>query len=157
VALAPLVEAPSSIPGATPGGAGFGVPDGVVGSVLSQVPQLPAHPRQAVSDWPAPDQPPKPAERVRLGGDVLAAKIIRKVIPVYPPLARQARISGTVQLAGVVDRYGTVSSLQVVSGHPLLVEAALDAVRQWRYSPTLLNGQPVEVTAPITVHFTLAQ
>ncbi len=83
------------------------------------------------------------------------AKLLRRVIPSYPPLARQARISGTVQLVGVIARDGTIEDLRVVSGHPLLVKAALDAVRQWVYKPTLLNGEPVEVICPIDVHFTL--
>ena len=78
-------------------------------------------------------------------------------MPVYPPLARQARISGTVRLEGVISRTGHVINLQVVSGHPLLATAALDAVRQWVYRPTLLNGEAVEVIAPIEVHFTLSQ
>ena len=78
-------------------------------------------------------------------------------MPVYPPLARQMRLSGTVRLEGVISRTGQVINLQVVSGHPMLTSAALDAVRQWIYSPTLLNGEPVEVIAPIEVHFTLSQ
>ena len=88
---------------------------------------------------------------------MLAAKIVRKVIPAYPPLARQARVSGTVQLLGVIGKDGTVQQLQVISGHPLLVSAAVEAVKQWLYRPTLLNGEPVEVVAPIDVNFTLAQ
>jgi protein TonB len=99
-------------------------------------------------------QPDKP---LRLGGEVLAAKLVKKVIPVYPSLARQVRISGKVELLGVIARDGTIQHLQVVSGHPLLVQAALEAVRQWIYSPTLLNGQAMEVIAPISVNFTLAQ
>ncbi len=86
-----------------------------------------------------------------------AAKIIKKVIPTYPPLARQARVSGTVQLVGIIAKDGTIQQLQVASGHPLLVKAALDAVRQWIYRPTLLNGQAVEVIAPIDVIFSLSQ
>jgi len=94
---------------------------------------------------------------VLMGGDVQAAKLIKKVIPAYPPLARRARVSGTVRLLGVVAKDGTVQRLELMSGHPLLSQAALDAVRQWVYKPTLLNGQPVEVQAPIDVIFTLAQ
>jgi protein TonB len=92
---------------------------------------------------------------VRLGGVVLSALLIKKVIPVYPSLARQARISGAVHLEGILAKDGTIRNLQVLSGHPLLVPAALDAVRQWVYRPTLLNGVPVEVIAPIDVVFTL--
>jgi len=92
-----------------------------------------------------------------VGGDVQAAKLVKKVTPLYPQMARQVRVSGTVELIGVIAKDGTIQQLQVVSGHPLLVKAALDAVRQWIYSPTLLNGQAVEVIAPINVHFTLWQ
>jgi protein TonB len=92
---------------------------------------------------------------LRIGGDVLAAKIIRRVVPVYPALAKQARVSGTVKLIGVISKDGTIQQLQVVSGHPLLVSSALEAVRQWVYRPTHLNGEPVEVVAPIDVNFTL--
>jgi protein TonB len=97
-----------------------------------------------------------PAKPTRVGGDVQEAKLLKKVVPAYPPLARQARVSGTVQLIGVIAKDGTIQQLQVVSGHPLLVKAALDAVRQWIYRPTLLNGQAVEVIAPIDVIFSLS-
>ncbi len=93
--------------------------------------------------------------RIAIGGNVLAAKLIKKVVPAYPALARQARISGTVHLEGIVSKDGTIRNLQVINGHPLLVPAAVDAVRQWVYRPTLLNGVPVEVIAPIDVVFTL--
>jgi periplasmic protein TonB len=71
-------------------------------------------------------------------------------------LARNMRVSGTVKLHAIVARDGTVRELKVISGHPLLVQAAVEAVRQWLYQPTLLNGEPVEVNAPVDVHFTLA-
>ncbi len=99
--------------------------------------------------------PSKPPAQLQVGGDVQAAKIITRIIPAYPALARQTRISGTVKLIGVIAKDGTVQKLQVVSGHPFLVQAALAAVRQWVYRPTLLNGEPVEVIAPIEVIFTL--
>jgi len=99
---------------------------------------------------------PAPVKVVRLGGAVQEAKLINKVIPLYPPLARAARISGKVQLTALIGRDGTVKELQVVNGHPLLVRAAVDAVRQWVYSPTKLNGEAVEVIAPIDVNFTLS-
>jgi periplasmic protein TonB len=94
---------------------------------------------------------------IPVGGDVQAAKLIRKVVPGYPALARQARVSGIVRLVGIVATDGTVRNLQLISGHALLTQAALDAVKQWIYQPTLLNGQPVEVIAPIDVIFTLSQ
>ena len=85
------------------------------------------------------------------------AKILRKVIPLYPPLARAARISGVVRLIGTIGKDGTIQNLQIVSGHPMLARAAVEAVEQWVYKPTLLNGNPVEVIAPIEVNFTLGQ
>ena len=86
-----------------------------------------------------------------------AARLVNRVQPLYPPLARQTRISGTVKLHAIIGKNGAVEQLQVVSGHPLLVQSALDAVRQWRYQPTLLNGDPVEVDTEIDVVFSLAQ
>ena len=105
-----------------------------------------------------PTQTAKPAtpKPVPVGGNVRQPKLIREVRPPYPPLARQARIQGVVKITAIVSRDGTVQSLQVVSGHPLLVAAALDAVRQWIYEPTLLNGAPVEVVLVVDVNFRLS-
>ncbi len=85
------------------------------------------------------------------------AKLVRKVIPEYPPIARAARISGIVHLVGTIGKDGTIRDLQLISGHPMLARAALEAVEQWIYKPTLLNGNPVEVIAPIEVSFTLGR
>ncbi|MGA2572011.1 MAG: energy transducer TonB [Terracidiphilus sp.] len=82
--------------------------------------------------------------------------LLQRIDPVYPPIARAARISGTVVLDAVISKTGSVESLHVVSGHPMLVQAALDAVRQWRYRPFLLNGMPVEVQTTVTVTFTVS-
>ena len=82
---------------------------------------------------------------------------MRKVIPVYPRLAIIARISGTVRLTGIIGKDGLIQQLQVIDGPQLLVQAAVDAVRQWVYRPTMLSGKPVEVIAPIDVNFTLTQ
>jgi protein TonB len=102
--------------------------------------------------------PPKPAQsRIKVGGNVTAARLQNKVSPVYPALARQTRISGTVRLHAIIAKDGTVQQLEVLSGHPLLVQSALDAVRQWRYQPTLLNGEPVEVDTTVDVIFSLNQ
>jgi len=102
--------------------------------------------------------PPKPVQsRIKVGGNVTAAKIINRTAPNYPALARQTRISGTVRLHAIIAKDGTVQQLEVLSGHPLLVQAALDAVRQWRYQPTLLNGEPVEVDTTVDVIFSLNQ
>ena len=95
--------------------------------------------------------PPKP---VRIS-QLQQATPIRKVDPVYPVLAKQAHISGTVELMGVLGTDGRIHELRVVSGHPLLIQAAMDAVKQWVFAPTILNGQPVEVQAPIQVTFVL--
>jgi periplasmic protein TonB len=103
---------------------------------------------------PPPPPPPK-ITRTKVGGNVQEAKIISRPNPIYPPLARQARIQGKVQLHAIIDKEGRVSQLEVVSGHPLLVKAALDAVQNWRYQPTILNGEPVEVDTTIDVNFVL--
>ncbi len=92
---------------------------------------------------------------IRVGGNVQAARIIKKVAPVYPKEAQKERISGTVRLHVIIDTEGGIKQLEVISGHPLLQQAALDAVRQWTYQPTLLNGNPVEVDTTIDVIFTL--
>ena len=99
-------------------------------------------------------QPGTP-ERITVAGNVQAAKIIRRVSHLYPPMAREARIQGTVRFTAIIGVNGTVMQIQLISGHPLLVQAATDAVRQWTYSPTLVNGVPVEVVTQIDVNFTL--
>ena len=100
---------------------------------------------------------PSVPQRVLVTSTIEAAKLISRVQPAYPALAIQARIQGNVVLHAIIGRDGQVSELQVLSGHPLLVSAAVEAVRQWRYSPTLLNGQAVEVETTITVSFVLGQ
>jgi protein TonB len=128
--------------GGVPGGVAGGSMGGVLGGVIGGAGTAPP--------------PPKPAQsRIRQGGAVQAALLVNKVQPSYPPLARQTRVSGTVRLHAVISKEGAVQQLEVLSGHPLLVQAALDAVRQWRYRPTLLNGEPVEVDTTIDVIFSL--
>jgi len=83
--------------------------------------------------------------------------LVERAQPVYPPMAIQLRIQGTVHLRTIVGTDGRIKELAVVSGHPLLVQAAVAAVRQWRYRPTVLNREAVEVVAPVEVHFTLAR
>jgi TonB family protein len=95
--------------------------------------------------------------RIRVGGNVQAAQIVRKVNPMYPALAKQARIQGTVVLNVVLAKDGTVQNITVESGHALLIQASLDAVRQWVYRPTLLNGNPVEISTQVELNFTLAE
>jgi TonB family protein len=117
----------------------------------------PAPDGTSTSANPAAPELAKPAaSRVRVGGNVQASQLISRVEPVYPPLAKQAKIQGTVELSVVIGKDGKVQDLRVIRGHPLLVQATLDAVRNWVYQPTLLNGEPVEVSTEISVSFTLA-
>jgi len=110
------------------------------------------------SNAPTPPPPPQPAQsRVKLGGQVAEARLTNRVQPIYPVLARQAGITGVVVLHAIIAKDGSVSQLEIVSGHPLFVQAALDAVRQWRYQPEVLNGDPVEVDTTITVDFQLGR
>jgi TonB family protein len=106
---------------------------------------------------PPPPPPPPPPQRVRVGGNVQQANLLQQVRPVYPPLAKQARIQGVVVLEAVISKEGTIDNLKVITGHPLLIQAAIDAVKQWRYKPTMLNGEPVEVVTTITVNFAFSQ
>ncbi|MGA3318952.1 MAG: TonB family protein [Candidatus Korobacteraceae bacterium] len=122
-----------------PGGTGT-VPNSVISNVIKILPAM-----------PKVFAPPK----VRVSSGVAQGLLIHQTKPVYPPLAMQARIQGTVLLQAVVAKDGTVQDLHVVSGHPLLVKAALDAVKLWRYKPYRLNDQPVEVDTEIIVNFTL--
>ncbi len=136
-----------------PSGAGPGVPGGSADGGRALLAPPPVERAEPVKRNAAAAQ----VERIRLGGVVLEGKLVRKVMPVYPALARAARISGVVRLVGIVGTDGNIRKLDVVSGHPLLVDAAIGAVRQWGYRPTMLNGVPVEVVAPIDVTFRLGQ
>jgi protein TonB len=98
-----------------------------------------------------------PPARIRVGSNVQQTKLVSQPRPVYPLEAKQARIQGVVKLNATVAKDGTIQHLEVISGHPLLVQAALDAVKQWVYQTTLLNGQPVEVMTEVDVNFTLSQ
>ncbi|MBX5493760.1 MAG: energy transducer TonB [Bryobacteraceae bacterium] len=147
----PLVAA-TACTGCVPGG--IGAPDspsiGVISGIGFEQPPVPPP--------PPPAKPPAEenvVQRIPRGGDVQEAMILKRVMPEYPQIARQMRVSGVVRLIGVIGTDGRIQQLQVVEGHPLLVKAALDAVRQWVYRPTLLNGKPVEVIAPIEVNFRL--
>ena len=99
--------------------------------------------------------PPTAAHPLRVS-HMSEGDLIRKVQPTYPPMARTARIQGTVVLQAVISTQGTIENLRVVTGHPLLAPAAVEAVRQWRYRPYILNNDPVEVETQITVNFSLA-
>ncbi|MGA7636832.1 MAG: energy transducer TonB, partial [Candidatus Acidiferrales bacterium] len=127
------------VPGGVPGGQAGGVLGGIIGGTGAALP-------------PPPKATPS---RIRVGGNVAAAKLIRQVTPIYPTIAKTAHISGTVTLHAIISKDGSIEQLEYVSGPPLLMRNAMDAVRQWRYNPTLLNGEPVEVDTTISVVFTL--
>jgi protein TonB len=95
--------------------------------------------------------------RIVVSRGVQSAKLVKKPVPAYPPLAKQARVQGTVKFTAIIGKDGAIQNLMLVSGHPLLVQAARDAVKQWLYQPTLLNGEPVEVVTEIDVNFALSQ
>jgi protein TonB len=105
---------------------------------------------------PAQAAPKPPAGPVHIGGDVEAAKLIYAPHPTYPQIAISTRSQGTVHLEAIIAADGKIRNLRLLSGPPLLVRAALDAVQQWKYQPTLLNGMPVEVVTEIEVNFTLS-
>ena len=100
--------------------------------------------------------PPVPAAHTFRTSSMLEGSIVRRVQPAYPPLARSARIQGAVVLSAVISKAWTIQNLQVLSGHPMLVRAAIDAVSQWRYRPYILNSEPIEVETQITVNFFLS-
>jgi protein TonB len=147
------IEVPAALPepeqdfdafgveGGVPGGVEGGLPGGVVGGVVGGIP----------SSLPPPPAPP----RVRVGGAIVAPKLVRKVLPEYPELARQARVSALVIIEAVVGTDGHVKSAHILRGHGLVDQAALDAVGQWRYQPLLLNGVPTEFVLTVTVTFSL--
>jgi protein TonB len=99
--------------------------------------------------------PPTTIKREFRTSTMLEGSLIRRVQPVYPPLARSARIQGSVVLEALIGRDGTMQNLKLISGHPRLVPAAIDAVSQWRYRPYILNGDPIEVETQIIVNFVL--
>jgi periplasmic protein TonB len=134
------------VPGGVPGGQMGGVLGGVIGGVLNTAAR------------PAPPPPSvKPKGPVRVGGHVRPPKIIVKVQPEYPPLARQVHIQGQVQIDAVLDEQGNVIEMKVVSGPPLLYQAALNALKKWKYEPTYLNDRPIAVQMIVTVTFQLGQ
>ncbi len=132
----------AGIPGGLPGATGEGVLDSIPGLLTPPPPPLQTRTTKAAAS--------------RVGGQVQAAKLIVQVKPEYPPLAKLARVQGTVRLEAVIASDGTIRDLKVVQGHPLLAKAALEAVSRWRYQPTLLNGEPLEVLTEIDVNFTLS-
>jgi protein TonB len=147
------VEAPKEIipeappPGppsvGVPGGVVGGVPGGSLGGVVGGLPQAP------------PPPPPAPTAPVRVGGNIKAPTKVRNVNPIYPQIAQSARVQGVVIIEATISPTGKVTDARVLRSIPLLDQAALDAVRQWEYTPTTLNGVPVPVIMTVTVNFTL--
>ena len=131
-----------------PGGVASGVPNGVVGEMLNSAPSVPVLAKSPV---------PMPVKRIRVAARVAEANLINDVKPQYPPEAGRARLEGAVVLMAVIGKDGSVQDVRVESGLPLLAQAAIDAVKQWRYRPYLWNGEPVEVDSRITINFTLSR
>jgi len=146
------VEAPSEIKpetgieagpeGGVAGGVEGGVPGGVVGGVVGGLPE-------------APPPPPPPQAPVRVGGNIRPPQKIKDLRPVYPSIAQSARVQGVVIIEATIGPDGKVKDARILRSIPLLDQAALDAVRQWEFTPTLLNGVPVPVIMTVTVNFTL--
>jgi protein TonB len=158
-ALPPIVEFVGD-PGATmPGGPGSGGPAGSERGVEGglEIPDRGRHvePPQPEKKEPQPQTQTQPVIQVVRSGGVIQGTATRRVNPVYPPLARAARVSGVVVVEVVVDRTGAVTSARALQGHPLLREAAVAAATQWKWNPTLLTGVPVQVVGTITFNFTL--
>jgi periplasmic protein TonB len=137
----PPVMSAAGVIGGVPGGVPGGSMGGVIGGIISSTPVVP---KVATP------------QRVRVSQGVTQGLLIRKIQPAYPPLARQARIQGSVLLQAEISKEGTIENLRLISGHPMLAPAAIEAVKQWRYKPYILNGEPVEVETQITVNFTLS-
>jgi protein TonB len=149
-------EAPSpgsiGVPGGIPYGSGSSVLQGVLSASIKTSEIAPLAP-------PSPPPPPPPATvgstPTRVGGNIREPKVIKLVPAVYPKLAIKARVTGTVVLEATLTAEGTVEAINVISGHPLLIPAAVECVKQWRYEPTYLNGEPVPVILTARVHFEL--
>jgi periplasmic protein TonB len=138
----PPMSGMGGVVGGVPGGVPGGQMGGVIGGIINSTPV--AVPKVATP------------QRVRVSAGVSQGLLVHKVSPTYPALARQARIQGSVVLQAVIGKDGSIQNLRAISGHPMLTPSAIDAVKQWRYKPYYLNGEPVEVDTQITVNFTLA-
>jgi len=144
----PPVDTTGGVVGGVPGGVVGGVPGGVLSEVVGSTRSVPVL---------AKTPEPTPIKRIRVASRVAEANLIHDVAPQYPPEAGRARIEGAVVLMAVIGKDGSVQDVRVESGLPLLAQAAIDAVKQWRYRPYLLNGEPVEVDSRITINFTLSR
>ena len=147
--VAKIVDAPEEMEGygGVVGGVPGGVPGGKMGGVLGGV--------LGGLTGPLKPPPPPPTKPVRVGGNIQPPQLIRRIEPLYPAIAKQARIQGEVRIDAIIDVSGRVVEMKVLSGHPLLAQAALNAVAQWVYQPTFLNEQPIRVVLEVTVNFTL--
>ena len=136
------------VAGGVPGGIVGGLPGGVSSAMLNSAPSVPAL---------AKSPEPTPVKRIRVASRVVEANLIHDVPPQYPPEAGRARLEGPVVLMAVIGQDGSVKDVRVESGLPILAQAAIDAVKQWRYKPYLIDGEPVEVDSRITINFTLSK
>ena len=143
----PPVGTTGGVEGGVPGGIVGGVPGGALSEMLNSVPSVPVLAKSPV---------PTPVKRMRVSSRIAEANLIHDVAPQYPPEAGRARIEGTVVLMAVIGRDGAVKDVRIESGLPILAQAAIDAVKQWRYKPYMIEGEPVEVDSRITINFTLA-
>ena len=143
----PPVGTTGGVLGGVPGGVVGGVPGGVFSEMLNSAPSVPVLAKSPV---------PTPVKRMRVASRVAEANLIHDVAPQYPPEAGRARIEGTVVLMAVIGKDGSVKDVRVESGLPILAQAAIDAVKQWRYKPYMIDGEPVEVDSRITINFTLS-
>jgi protein TonB len=139
----PPVTSMAGVVGGVPGGVPGGQMGGVIGGIVNAASNLPV-PKIATP------------QRIRVSSGVQSGLLVKKTQPVYPPLARQARIQGVVILQAQISKEGNIENLQLISGHPMLAPAAIEAVKQWKYKPYLLNGEPVEVETQVQVNFTLS-
>jgi len=147
-APAPPVGTTGGVVGGVPGGVVGGVSGGVFSEMLNRAPSVPVLAKSPV---------PTPVKRMRIASRVAEANLIHDVAPQYPPEAGRSRIEGTVVLMAVIGTDGSVKDVRVESGLPLLAQAAIDAVKQWRYKPYMIDGEPVEVDSRITINFTLSR
>ncbi len=142
----PDVEGTGGVAGGVPGGVAGGSMGGVLGGVIGGTGAVPQ---------PIAPKEKGPRAPVRVGGRVKEPRLITRVDPRYPPLAVQTHLQGTVIVEAIIDEHGDVVEVKVVSGPPLLIQSALDAVRRWKYEPTYLNDEPLAVQLNVTVQFTL--
>lgn len=149
------VAPPSTLAGGIPGGVEGGQVGGMLGGILGSVPSI-APPPPPVNTAEPPKPAPAKSDVIVTGGRVEAARLLSAPNPKYPTVAKDARIQGTVVMDAIIGKDGHIENLKAVSGSPLLIGAAMDAVKQWTYRPTYLNGRAVEVKTEIDLQFTLS-